>query len=144
VHDAAISVAAPSVAVETTFAMLAGQSWEDSWSEVADFGGLASGGGVCGGGGGGGRYGIAGGCGVGGDAGGAGGCWGIIDPGGRCRITTGGGGDDGLGSGESHSRIRAQDSHVSLASGIFSGDSFLKLWEILTQFPLSYQYHWRR
>ena len=79
--------------------MLAGQSWEHSWSEVADFGGLASGGGVCGSGGGGGRCGIAGGRGVGGDAGGARGCWWIIGRGGRCRIATpgGGGGDDGLG-----------------------------------------------
>lgn len=69
VYDTALGVAAPSVAAETAFAMLAGQSWEDSWSEV-DSGGLASGGGGC-------RE-VAGRRGIDGDVGGAGGCRGSL------------------------------------------------------------------
>jgi hypothetical protein len=65
VYDTALGVAAPSVVAETAFAMFARQSWEDSWSGVADSSGLASGGGGC--------WGVAGRCGIDGDVGGAGG-----------------------------------------------------------------------
>ena len=70
--DAALGIATPPVAVEAAFAMLTGRSWEDSWSEVANFGGLASEGG-------GGRWRIASRRSVDGDVGGAVGC---------CRIAT--------------------------------------------------------